>query len=89
MNENERKIEKIKKMRILGKIIYYLKIARFWHDGDGKDFLWNLWNPLCWPIILILFIITILWLGIDGLKDFPGISLNKWWKEHKSEREFF
>jgi succinate dehydrogenase hydrophobic anchor subunit len=77
------------KLTPAGKIIWSLKVARFWHDGDGTSFLWNLWNPLSWPAILIIFVAILLVHGITGLKEFPGLTLTDYWKEHKSEREFF
>lgn len=77
------------KLSGLGKFAHRLKIARFWRDGDTADFLWNLWNPLSWPIVLIVLIITIIVDGLRGLRDMPGITLSKYWRQHKSEREFF
>ena len=73
----------------IGKLIWKLKVARFWQDGDGASFLWNLWNPLSWPIIIITFFFMLLSNGVMGLKEFPGLTLSDYWKKHKSEREFF
>lgn len=83
------KNEYIKKLSIIGKIIYYLHIAKFWKDGDTASFLWNLWNPLSWIVIILLFLGTILVYGISGIKEMQGIKLSKYWKKHKDDREFF
>lgn len=78
----------VSKLSYLGRIIYHLRIARFWHDGDGASFLWNLWNPLAYPLIVAILIATILLSGISGLRDFPGLTLSKYWRKHKNSRRF-
>lgn len=77
------------KLGVTGNIIWRLKVARFWHDGDGASFLWNLWNPLCWPLLFGGLFCILIMSGVMGLKDFPGLTLTDYWKQHKKDRVFF
>lgn len=92
MEEEINKTEKqyyINQLTFLKKIIYYLKIGRFWKDGNVASFTWNLWNPLALICIVLEFIIILVLFGITGLMEFPGLRLDEYWKEHKNERDFF
>lgn len=76
----------------IGKVLYYGKFARFYKNGDGSSFIWNYWNPLSWPVILLAVIASILITGIPETFAYPheiGLVINPYFAEFNEKVEFF
>jgi hypothetical protein len=76
------------KLTRTGRYMNRMMLGRFWHDGDGVSFLWNLWNPLTYPVVVICFVFVLVAYGVTGLKELPGLSLSDYWTKNKDKRIF-
>ena len=72
-----------KKLSPIGKILYYTKTARFYHDGDGCGFLWRWCNPLTYIFLPVLVLISVLMYGIlDTRMHELGLTINPYFKKN-------
>lgn len=75
----------MKQIKPLGKICYYLKIGRFYANGDGVGFIFNYWNPLSYPIMILNIVISIFLYGVfDTIRDRSGLGfcINPYFQKH-------
>lgn len=70
-------------MKPLAKIIIWLRIARFYKNGNG--FVWNWFNPLSWIIAPIFFLTNVLLEGIIDTWKYRyeiGFGMDPYFKKH-------
>lgn len=72
-------------MKLLGKVIVWLHVCKFYKNGSGVGFVWNWFNPLSWIIAPIIFLTNVFLFGILETWKYRhevGIGINPFFEKH-------
>lgn len=75
----------LKQIKPFGRFCRNLKILRFYKDGNGIGMIFNYWNPLSYPVIILLIVITIILRGIITVYNDRanlGLAMSPYFKKH-------
>ena len=78
----------LKQLKPFGKFCRHLRILRIYRNGSGIGMLFNYWNPLSYPIILVCLVLSVLIYGImETYKDRAnlGLVMDPYFKEHPDQ----
>lgn len=79
------------KLTPIGKIIYMVRVARFYHNGDGAGFIWRWWHPLSWILAPIGFIVACVIVGVPeawrNRHEF-GFCMDPWFVRNPDKLEW-
>ena len=75
-------------MRKITEFIIWLRVCRFYKNGNGFGFVWNWINPLSWIFAPIIFLTSCLLYGIIETwkeKHFIGFGMHPYFKNNPSK----
>lgn len=78
----------LKNLTPFGRILYFIKVARFYANGDGTGILFNYWNPIGYPLMMYFLFASILLHGIIETKRTMyqmGFVMDPYFVEHPEE----
>ena len=78
----------LKQIKPFGKLCRNFKILRFYKNGTGTGMLFNYWNPLSYPIIILLVILnTILYGVVETYNDRSnlGLTMSPYFKKNPNK----
>lgn len=74
----------------VARFLLNIRAIKAWRDGDGISFVWRWYHPVSWVAVPVSLCGAFVFGGIDNFPKLHelGIGLDRYWKDHKSEREF-
>ena len=73
----------------VARFLLNIRAIKAWRDGDGISFVWRWYHPLTWIATPVFVCVSVVLYGITETKlSELGIGLSKYWKAHRSEREW-
>jgi len=90
-NPLQTKRRSLRSVTTLSRLMLFLKIGRFWCDGDGLSMNWNYWNPFSYPFMIVITLLCVIMSGVIETyqnKSDIGFGLSNYWKKYKDERIF-